>query len=693
MNTVKFNTQQEYYATGSVRVHLEKNNQPYGRRESLCFGKFSVTNLIEGTLKDALNVFRNIFSFLLAYCQALHEKTAEFICSFFGFAPIPVGEKVTSPLYHPVFFFKSTECSDIMEAENTIKSISHSIDKTGVLPDNITEFPMVFPFENTNHITTLKVAVIYNHANRTKSFIPYTAYIQNGSNEPELFGFIASKLIPWSSADLDGKEVVITSDIEFAYLNRETFLKAGKVLISHPEVFGRYDLLDYAALKRASKVYLLIANFNGLTFAEACIAAKPLAAALQEHLSGEQLFYFTMQISYPEIPDSINMTKQLAEFLKKSPARVRKCNLFFDRDEFDSLITKAEQEIFRKTEAMRDVDFLEPVSTTGSVENTSGEKSVTKTKWLIRSVIDKAGYIELVAPEKTGKSNVSVSIAMMVTNPNGRFKGLVAGRYLTVCKGVHGKVVYLDAEMGKPYFDCIKDRFRKAYWPCRKEDAAVCESNLVYKDLTGDGIAYAARENHPKILRMLDEVLQEGTPGLDIDLVIIDTKRGFTKKNVGLEPQLTELIEKIQKRGIAVLVLHHMASDPADGGAGRKDVSCNKTGMIELWRDYVAKDVSRDKCKLYHPVRCQLSGYRSYLTGFDSEAFYIRFLDDKWELVEMDGEADGLDTKFRPAVFDEPKIIKEMIREYKKECGLCRVDIAEYLGITDDTLKAWEIGK
>ena len=180
---------------------------------------------------------------------------------------------------------------------------------------------------------------------------------------------------------------------------------------------------------------------------------------------------------------------------------------------------------------------------------------------------------------------------------------------------------------------------------------------------------------------------------MDVDLVIIDTKRGFTKKNIGLEPQLTELVEKIQKRGIAVLVLHHMASDPAEGGAGRKDATCNKTGMIELWRDYVAQNVSRDKCKLYHPVKVQLSGYRNYITEFDSDAFYIRVDDGKWELVEIDGDSNGIDTVFKPVTFDEPKIIKSMIKEYKKECRINRSDIADYLGITDDTLKAWETGK
>ena len=88
-----------------------------------------------------------------------------------------------------------------------------------------------------------------------------------------------------------------------------------------------------------------------------------------------------------------------------------------------------------------------------------------------------------------------------------------------------------------------------------------------------------------------------------------------------------------------------------------------------------------------------MSGYRNYITDFDSDAFYIRVDDGKWELVEMDGDAKGIDTFFKPVAFDEPKIIKSMIKEYKAMCEIKRSDIADYLGITDDTLKAWETGK
>ena len=50
-------------------------------------------------------------------------------------------------------------------------------------------------------------------------------------------------------------------------------------------------------------------------------------------------------------------------------------------------------------------------------------------------------------------------------------------------------------------------------------------------------------------------------------------------------------------------------------------------------------------------------------------------------------------SRFKPVAFDEPKNIKSMIKEYKAMCEIKRSDIADYLGITDDTLKTWETGK
>lgn len=694
-NIVNLYDTQEFYGKGSVRVQLAKNNQPYGKRSTLYFGRATVIDFIESALDNVLKAYRSLVAFLLAYCQALHGKSAEYICTFFGYAPYPLGENVTTSLYHHIPFYDSIHCSDLTDAENTITTITHSIDKTGSFPANIPEFPMVFSFENNYNITNLKIVVEYDHKTRTKTLNPYMLYIQNGSNEPENFGFIATKVIPWSRTDFDGKEVVITSNVEFAYLNQTEFLNAGKVLVCYPEPFGHYELMDYSVFKKASKVTLLIANFDGMTFAEACIAAKPLAAALQEHVAKEKLSYFTMQIAYPEIPASIQSTAQLSAFLKKSPARVEACHVFFDKTEFDGLLEKAMKEILRKFEAQRDIDFLASdcaqMDTTTDTENSR----YTKDQWLVRGALEKGEYTELIAPEKMGKSNIAVSLAMLITNPRGRHDGLVPGRYLTVSNGVNGKVVYLDAENGQGRFYQMVDRFRKAFWPYRKEGAEVCDSNLVYHDLRGSNKIYAQRENHPEILKLVDDAIHAGTDGMNVDLVIIDTKRGFTKKNIALEAQFTELVEAITKQGIAVLVIHHTAKDSAVGGAGRSDVTCNKTGLIQLERDYVSLEESQCKGKLYHPIKVKLRGYRAYQTALDSEAFYMRFLNDKWELVERDEtqEVNGIDTPFKPVIFDEAKIIKEMSKEYKSACSCRRIDIADYLGISEDTLKAWEAGK
>ena len=76
-------------------------------------------------------------------------------------------------------------------------------------------------------------------------------------------------------------------------------------------------------------------------------------------------------------------------------------------------------------------------------------------------------------------------------------------------------------------------RHSECWWSCRKEDEEVCEKNLIYKDLSGDGIAYAARENHPNILHIMDEAIQEGTPVRDWMLILsLSTQNAALQKRI-----------------------------------------------------------------------------------------------------------------------------------------------------------------
>ena len=54
--------------------------------------------------------------------------------------------------------------------------------------------------------------------------------------------------------------------------------------------------------------------------------------------------------------------------------------------------------------------------------------------------------------------------------------------------------------------------------------------------------------------------------------------------------------------------------------------------------------------------------------------------------MEMVGEPDGLNTQFSPVAFDERAILNELVKDYQRGPKLTKAEIAEYLGITDDTL-------
>lgn len=260
---------------------------------------------------------------------------------------------------------------------------------------------------------------------------------------------------------------------------------------------------------------------------------------------------------------------------------------------------------------------------------------------------------------------------------------MIPGRFFTVSKNASRKLVCLDAELGEARFSVIRDRVKGAYLPKKSKEAAALDANFIYHDLFKDGIPYAKRENHQHVLDLIIAAEKEGTPG-PAGLVILDTRRGFTHDQVGLEPQFSELIRKIRGLGCAVFVCHHM--NEKKEAAGNYSVTTGKTGMIKMFRDYVSPEENREKCNLTHPVQFKLSSYGAYQTALDNEAFYAKCEDGRWTLMEMVKESDGLNTQFSPVTFDERAILKELVKDYQRGAKLTKAEIAEYLGITDDTL-------
>ena len=666
-----------YYGKGSVWLKVSPYNIP---RTGDC--PSSRWDSVNGARNRVLAKFVTLFTFLLAYCKAVSGKTAESICKFFGHSPFPRGENVSAPLYYEATFPDAQQAS-LAAAEEKLLAAFSQIDKPADIPNS----PITFSFPDKWGDACCKVAVVYNHENRTKTLCPMTPFLQHGSCDAEMFRFLGTKTIPWSQHDFQDREVVITDNVEFAFWNRERFLEAGKLLITFPEAYGRYDLLDLEALNSADKVFMLVANFADETMAEACASRLSLAESINAAMDDKSKFsVFLMSLAFEPIPGNIRTTVALAAFIKEHRPRILEACIATDFDDFKALCGTFEAKVMRKKEADKALRTLmdEPAEEKALCLVAPNKTAQAQADWLVRSAIDKGGHIELIAQEKTGKTNFAVTLAYAIVTANQqKAEGLIPGRFWTVSKAAAKKAVYLDSELGTARFNVIRDRVKGAYLPKKSKEAAELDANFIYHDLFAQGGPYAKRENHQYVLDLLAADEQVGTPG-PVGLVIIDTRRGFTNNQVGLEPQLIELIVKIRQRGCEVLVLHHM--DEKNNAAGNYSVTTGKTGMIKMFRDYVSQEESREKCDLTYPVKFQLSTYGAFQPAFDADPFYAKCEDGRWTLVEMVGDPDGLNTQFQPVAFDEKAILKGLVEEYKRGTKASKAKVAEYLGITDDTL-------
>ena len=665
-----------YYGSGSIRLRVELNNVP---TRGDCF--FNRHNRVNNALKRVLSKFTSLLAFLLAYCEALRDKSAESVCKFFGNFPCPRGEKVSAPLYYEATFPEGKRTTSVVTEEDLLTTF-REIDKSADIPDS----RFVFSFLNEWGDAVTKVAAVYDHASRTKTLCPMSVFRQHGCYNPEMFRFHAAKTLAWSQRDFRGKEIVITNNVEFGFWNRDLFLKADKLLITFPEPYGRYDLLDLKAVNQAVKVYLMVANFAAETMAEACFRQLPLAQAIHDALDDKSKFsVFMMSLAFEPIPEDVKTTAALSPFINEHKPQIRETCIATDLEDFKTVCKNFEQKVQRKQDAENALNLvMDNKPEENNAPAVPEKKASAKTQWEIRGLVDKGGYIELIAHEKTGKTNFAVTLGYEYITANSKDSdGLIPGRFFTVSKNASRKLVCLDTELGEARFNVIRDRVKGAYLPKKSKVAAALDANFIYHDLFKDGIPYAKRENHQHVLDLIVAAENEGTPG-PVGLVILDTRRGFTHDQVGLEPQFSELIRKIRGLGCAVFVCHHM--NEKNEAAGNYSVTTAKTGMIKMSRGYVSSKEDREKCNLTHPVQFKLSSYGAYQTALDNEAFYAKCEDGRWTLMEMVENTSGLNTQFRPVKFDEKAILRELVKDYQRGAKLTKAEIAEYLGITDDTL-------
>ena len=151
-------------------------------------------------------------------------------------------------------------------------------------------------------------------------------------------------------------------------------------------------------------------------------------------------------------------------------------------------------------------------------------------------------------------------------------------------KGKH-KVLYLDFE-NKGNIGNNQTKFQDAYLP----DAANCP-DLLMKDMSGSDIDWTLPAHHQKLLDMIDDAQNSGTPGVDVDLLVIDTYSAFVH---GETPQIPsnfrDLMNKLRSRNIAILIVHHVNHEGEAKGLKEK---CQGLALsLKLtWTDVAQEDL------------------------------------------------------------------------------------------------------
>ena len=190
----------------------------------------------------------------------------------------------------------------------------------------------------------------------------------------------------------------------------------------------------------------------------------------------------------------------------------------------------------------------------------------------------------LYANEKTGKSALTYSIAARVAAGNSAASKMVVPEQWWAAKGKH-KVLYLDFE-NKGNIGNNQTKFQDAYLP----DAANCP-DLLMKDMSGSDIDWTLPAHHQKLLDMIDDAQNSGTPGVDVDLLVIDTYSAFVH---GETPQIPsnfrDLMNKLRSRNIAILIVHHVNHEGEAKGLKEK---CQGLALsLKLtWTDVAQEDL------------------------------------------------------------------------------------------------------
>lgn len=476
----------------------------------------------------------------------------------------------------------------------------------------------------------MKVIRLFNPERQKKILIPVTSWLANYQSKKHYRCVLLTKKQILYNLNLIEKEstsrIIIADSIEIADANQK---KAPRdtVWTSFLCEHEQYDQVDWEPLKGGHEIFLLITNHSRISLTEAYLKAHKLASFLKEKIKLE-LKFIQVQVDFL---DSQNFYFKINPDIKSDTPRIIP-NSVFIMDSFDEFAEYHEKAV--EWSQKRPRQFWEKENSDCGVIEQDDHDDVTMEAipFLFRPIIIRGTVGIGHAPSGHGKTSFFMSMCAAIVSG----KEFIIGKSWNVVKKdsyKYRKVLYLDFESDEAGIKSRQTRFVNSYFPTDKEDRNKCKNNLIIKALKHDDTNYSDKENHKKIINMIDDATKNnGEKGQPIDLIVFDTYERFIKiDDRSSWLKIEDLINKINERNTAVFFVAHTLEDESNmAGAVQKKRIC--TTEIKIVRKNIGGTLADS-------MSIQMKKTRYGVIEQEVKEFAAHFINKKWRLCGVKNKA------------------------------------------------------
>ena len=679
-------------------------NHPFLTQETSDY--VSMQTLVPTSVEDVMRVrdwfhykYTNLYNLFEHEIKEAKKRTPEYLWQKMAGEPFDFGTIVKKALLgtNPVDFEYGKECWWEKWAEkNTNWQECSELDRIEYLLERITEarlFPDRFPalckdflieFKNHYHEIESGVYVSYDFEKHKKTLIPVTTFPVEYSASK----FVATVPPPDKKLQLFNldkictdtpKNILITDSLQIAALNSDWLEQRGWIITS-ALCFDKYtDAIDWEPLSRKDYViqgiYYLITNHSGFSLRDAYQRAYDFQHNGNdgEYISRfPNLKYIQFEVRYPAYLNLDSLNAFLIFDADNKPQRIESSVMVLDETKFIEIYNRASvpEKPFWETP---DVVATKPIK-----ESSSSKKPIP---YLLRPVLRHGQITMLYSPKGNGKSLLALCMSMAVVGASQEsYQVFKEMQWRTIPhvenkKYIPRKILYLAFEQPERVIERFNEK-KKIIWKSRVEE---CESNFILKTNMPKK-NYLAKENQRELLELFDKAKDEGIPRLPVDLVVIDTLTScVTFSNLTeIGNRITELREEIQKRNLAMLIIHH--SNAEENVRGGEDIL--KSVDLTIYMGNSLGDGLSDTEKAdIHKARPISRKNGNEQNDWIKDEFHGFFKDED--------ETWHVDCDNIPADTFEAKMLTDVVAHYRKR-GFTLETIAKMLGTSDNTLrKKW----